>query len=311
MIMRVAVYLPLLFSGALALLSPFVARRLPPAVATRVLSAASGLSALASSWGLILLATSAAGWLPELPERAHISRVAWTSRDPAPLWAGVLAVLTLLVGLTRLATVHSRHRIESRAAAAVCGRSADTELVVLDDDRPRAFAVPGRDSGRIVVSAGMLRLLSAWERRVLFAHERAHLTWRHHRYRRLTAVSAAINPLLCRVRDDVGFTCERWADEEAGRSVGDRVLAARALARAAIATLAEPGPALAFARLNVEHRVAALQRPAPGRGPALMFSCVVVAVSAWAASGEATFAFARFLASVVPAVRDVARATGW
>ncbi|MEP6851048.1 MAG: M48 family metalloprotease [bacterium] len=54
-------------------------------------------------------------------------------------------------------------------------------LVVVQDDLPDALALPGM-SGRIVVSTGMLRALSAEEKRVLLAHEAAHLTHRHYVY---------------------------------------------------------------------------------------------------------------------------------
>jgi hypothetical protein len=48
-------------------------------------------------------------------------------------------------------------------------------------------------------------------------------------------VAAAANPLLRPLIDLVDTATERWADEEAALAVGDRELAARAVARAALA----------------------------------------------------------------------------
>ena len=53
-----------------------------------------------------------------------------------------------------------------------------------------AFAVPG-DPGCVVVSRGLLDRLEPRERKVVFAHERAHLRLGHHRYLHASEVAAA------------------------------------------------------------------------------------------------------------------------
>src|SRR5207253_10714450 len=123
-----------------------------------------------------------------------------------------------------------------RIAAAACRDlpSAAGGLVVLDDAMPDAYAVPGL-SGRVVVSTGMLRALRADERRVLLAHERAHLAHHHYAYVQLVSLAAAANPLLRPVVRAVRDAAERWADEVAAHEVGSRRLAAQALARAGLA----------------------------------------------------------------------------
>ncbi|WP_344343058.1 M48 family metalloprotease, partial [Kitasatospora putterlickiae] len=96
-----------------------------------------------------------------------------------------------------------------------------TELTVLPDERADAFTLPGRprrpgrpaEPGRIVVTAGMLRALDARERAALLAHERAHLTARHHLFLALAAHAAAAHPALRALRAPLGHHLERWADE--------------------------------------------------------------------------------------------------
>ncbi len=87
------------------------------------------------------------------------------------------------------------------------------------------------------------------ERRVLLAHEAAHLRHHHHVYLQLVELSAAANPLLRPLASSVRIGVERWADEDAAAAVGDRTLTARALARASLArhTAAQPAPTPAVA----------------------------------------------------------------
>jgi hypothetical protein len=71
-----------------------------------------------------------------------------------------------------------------------------------------------------------------------------------------------VTPLLVGVRASVELLLERCADEDAAVVVGDRDLVARAVARAALATVRE-GPALAMSGAATVRRVRALTVPAP------------------------------------------------
>ncbi|MEV6972559.1 M56 family metallopeptidase [Kitasatospora sp. NPDC093806] len=151
-----------------------------------------------------------------------------------------------------------------------------TALAVLPDERADAFALPGRlphpgrpaEPGRIVVTTGMLRVLDGPERAALLAHERAHLTARHHLFLSLAAHAAAVHPALRVLRAPLGFHLERWADESAAARVGDRAVTARAVGRAALAAGRSPWPdrprhAPAAHGGPVPRRVAALLHPRP------------------------------------------------
>ena len=145
-------------------------------------------------------------------------------------------------------------------------------------DDATAFTVPGRP-GYVVVSTGMLRRLDGEERRVLLAHERAHLEHHHHRYLCVAAVAAAAAPPLRPVFGRVRFATERWADETAALEVGDRRLVARTIARAALAQSASPG--LALAGHGVRARVdALLEEPSPPGVVQLATLAVVAATMA-------------------------------
>ncbi|WP_433447636.1 M56 family metallopeptidase [Streptomyces sp. CA-142005] len=119
---------------------------------------------------------------------------------------------------------------------------------------------------RIVVSRGMLRRLGDGEREALLAHERAHPRGRHHLFLGLWRPTAALNPLLRPLTDTGAFVLERWADEEAAAQVGDRVVVARAVGRAALASAGASRPAsLAVTGGEVPQRVRALLAPPPAR----------------------------------------------
>jgi Zn-dependent protease with chaperone function len=113
------------------------------------------------------------------------------------------------------------------------------QVVVTEDSAADAYTVPGWPC-RIVITQGMLRALSAGERGVLLAHERSHAQGSHYLFTSVARLAAAANPLLRPVAAQAGYTVERWADERAAAQAGDRTLAARAIARAALATSAAP-----------------------------------------------------------------------
>ncbi|MFE9797182.1 M56 family metallopeptidase [Streptomyces goshikiensis] len=144
-----------------------------------------------------------------------------------------------------------RRRTQLRYASRLSAE-ADGELVVLSDGHPDAYALPG-SPGRIVVTTGMFRTLSAPEREVLITHERARLRERHHLFTYVVHLAGLRHPALRALREPLAYALEGGADESAARAVGSRRLTAHAIGRAALAIRASstagrtrPGLALAL-----------------------------------------------------------------
>ncbi|MEU7303153.1 M48 family metalloprotease [Streptomyces sp. NPDC007206] len=258
------VYTPLVLSLLLSAAGPLIARRVAPALAARVLTSAAVLTAAATTWSLVLLAATLLGAAPPVIREAREDGHPVT--DPVPGAIGVAACLALLtVGVQVYRALRAERRTRRVLRRLCVGHPADTELIVAASEVPQAFAIPGRP-GRILVTSAMLSALEPAERRVLLAHERAHLAHRHGPLVTAATFAAVANPLLGPVRSAVAFLVERWADEQAASAVGDRRTAARALARAAL-TAGRNGTACAlhFTDRAVTRRIAALQTTPPPR----------------------------------------------
>ena len=296
--MTLAMWAPILVAVVLAASGGRLGRRLHPAVAVPLLTFAALATALATGFVLAVAAFDAAAVLAPVAKLGHWSAAAVRPGGTASVGLGAAAGLA--VGMLLAASVHRATRIgvDLGHAVATCRRLGPGAggLVVLQDDQPDAFALPGV-RGRIVVSTGMLRVLPPDERRVLLAHERAHLAYRHDVYVQLAGLAAAANPLLRPVAREVDRGVERWADEVAAAEVGDRRLAARALARAGLARAGSPvdarGLALHAAAQpgGVGARALALLQPPPRRRrwpAAALIAVTLVAVSGAAWTGSTT-----------------------
>jgi Zn-dependent protease with chaperone function len=303
---HVAVYLPLILPVLAALAARPLADRLPPAAATWLLAASALALALASSAVLGMLALSALVRVPVIAALWHLSRPVIASGDAVSLPVAIVAG-----GLLAIAAVAACRAVWRRGRAiAAAHRHASNlpgagQVVVTEDTAADAYTLPGWPC-RIVITQGMLRALSAGERSVLLAHERSHAQGSHYLFTSVARLAAAANPLLRPVAAQVGYTVERWADEQAATQAGDRSLAACAIARAALATSAAPPDRdAAMAALGlitqeeegrgglpradlrragpVPRRVAALLAPPP-RLPLLLLAAAIVLVAVSGAS---------------------------
>ncbi|GIF04833.1 M48 family metalloprotease [Actinoplanes siamensis] len=262
--MTVAIYLPLLLALPLALLAPRIAARGAPGPAARTLTLTAVVAAVSSTWSLTMLALTMLDDVPPLSTLDDSPTLELPEPVPGPV--ALLAGIILAWGAVRLLADVRRRLVTNRRLRAV-GEAHDG-MVVADWAKPLAVAVPGAAGrpGHLLITTGILRLLDADERRVLFAHEQAHLDYRHHRLVALAAAAAALDPLLIPVRNAVAYLVERWADEEAATEVGDRRLTAKAVARAALAGSGpEPAGALGIDGGAVVRRVRALGQATPAR----------------------------------------------
>ncbi|MER6910569.1 M56 family metallopeptidase [Streptomyces sp. NPDC000594] len=260
-----------------------------PRAATWLLTVAAGVLAVCSTLCLALLMVVGTAQLPGNPLPDGWSDPEVRAAVPYDEVAGPAAIpLLLAVVVAGCRGWWHHHRVRRRAWRALAGLPV-SPVAVLPDGVPYAYALPGGARGRVVVSTGMLNALTGPERRALFAHERAHLARRHHRFLLVALLAARANPFLLPLRTAVAYTVERWADEEAAGRIGSRAVMARAVGRAALVSRGTPSPTLAglAAPGPVPRRVAALLGPAPAaRGwPSVR---TAVGLAAWTAAAGAT-----------------------
>ena len=315
--MHLLVYLPLAVPLLAAVAASPLAERLPPLSATWLLTGSAVALAAASSAVLRILALTALVRIPLVDVLGKMSGQVLSHGDPASVPVAITAGALLAAAATAAA-----HALWRRAAALLAaerqarGLPGAGQVVVTDDEAADAYTLPGLPC-RIVITAGMLRALSGPERQVLLAHERAHAAGLHYLFAAAARLAAAANPLLRPVAAAVGYTMERWADEHAAAVTGDRQLAARAIARAALATTAAPPQPVGDAGLGilgtvrrlaaparrpgpVPRRVAALLRPPPRPRLLLLFAAVAIV----AVSGASALEAARDLHALLDLARD-------
>jgi Zn-dependent protease with chaperone function len=260
----VFVFLPLVLPLSAWPVARLAETRLHPRTATRLLTAVAVVMAGCSTLCLTLLMVVGTAQLPGNPLPDGWSDPEVRAALPHDEVAGRAAVPALAVVAVACARTLWRHRRVTRGARRALAGVPGPTVAVLPDSTPYAYALPGR-RGRIVVTTALLAGLAPAERRALFAHERAHLTARHHRHLLAAQLAARANPFLRPLRTAVAYTAERWADEEAARAVGDRRTVARAIGKAALLSPGSPVPTLAALAATgpVPRRVAALLAPAP------------------------------------------------
>ncbi|MFI5801736.1 M56 family metallopeptidase [Streptomyces sp. NPDC051561] len=297
--MGVFVFLPLILPLTALPIARLAEQHLHPRTAARLLTAVAAILAVCSTVCLCLLVVVGTAQLPGNPLPDSWSDPEVRAAVPYDEIAGKVSIgaLGAVVG-SWVFTAYRHRRYRNRAHRTLEGLRTASQVAVLSDAGPYAYALPGTRTrpDRILVSTGMLAALSDTERHALLAHERAHLTGRHHHLLLTVRLAACANPLLRPLHRAVAYCTERWADEEAAHATGDRRTTARAVAKAALVTsrTAEgraPFPGLAaFAAAAttaeagpVPRRVAALLGPLPpahGWPPALTGAGLATLVAA-------------------------------
>lgn len=240
-----------------------VALRLRPAVAVNLLTCLGLSIALGVGLMLGLVAYIGVGDFVPVVQPTDWSHAEIRRLVPVPPAVGVLAALLVAALLVRAGAHVWRTGKSFRAASEITGGARDhAGMVILADESVIAYSQPRRGGdGVVVVSQGLLRALTAAERRALVAHEQAHLTHRHHRYVWAARLAAAANPLAAPVARAVEVAVEKWADDEAVREVGDATIVARAIGAAALAGSRQPRSVLGAGSAAVIERVRVLLDP--------------------------------------------------
>jgi hypothetical protein len=263
--MGVFVFLPLVLPLTAWPIARLAQRRLDPRTAARLLTAVAVVLGACSTVCLVLIMVVGTAQLPGNPLPDGWSDPEVRAAVPYDEVAGKVAIPALVVVAAACARTLWRHSRIRRQAEHALQALPFSQIAVLPDDTPYAYALPGRGQGRIVVSTAMLACLDSQEREALFAHERTHLTAHHHRFLLAAQLAARANPFLRPLKTAIAFSAERWADESAAHAIGDRRLMARTVGKAALVSRPAPAQSLAgFAAPGpVPRRVQALLNPAP------------------------------------------------
>lgn len=255
--MSASLAFPLLASLAIAGAATAVHRRLPPRLAARVATIGLVVVTLAALPTALVVAITFVAHVPVLGLGFQWCARAFGLHGSVPVWVGIPVVALLAIGAirtVRLLRDHRRLRLD-----------APRPVHVTHSRTPYAVTLPGR-AGQVVISTALNDMLDDDERRVVLAHEEAHGRYRHDRYLLVAELAAAALPPLRAMARRVNYSIERWADEAAAASCGDRRLVAITLGR--VALHANPATVSGFAGLGVAARMSALLAPpvTPPRG---------------------------------------------
>lgn len=155
------------------------------------------------------------------PQRAVLTGIA--------LLAGLVTVLRIAHCLGSEIIHTSRLRRALADALVILGSPRpDLGVTLVQGESPVIYCLPGR-SKQVVVTTGALRALSADQLQAALAHERSHLSGRHHLVIAAAAALARaipIVPLFTIAHDEVCRLIEMLADDEAGLTQNRTSLAA-------------------------------------------------------------------------------------
>lgn len=254
--------IPVLLPFCAPLLARPATRHLAPAAALWSLTLTALVLASCSVAALGALLLSGSLRLPPVAGLAELIHPLHAAPSVIALPLAALSSGALTVSVWALIRSAARQISAFRGAAMpAAAQHTAGDLCIIDTPRPDAYALPGRPS-RIVVTTGMLRSLSAPEREALLAHERAHLSGRHHYFLATAELAAHCHPGLRPLRTAIQLAAERAADETAADKTGNRHLTAQAIGHAALATRASltnrPTVTPAATSGPVPQRVAAL-----------------------------------------------------
>ncbi|MEU9943421.1 M48 family metalloprotease [Streptomyces lavendulae] len=122
--------------------------------------------------------------------------------------------MALLVQLALLVRRPLRHRSSLKGAWRSAAEGIpDGDVLVVRGDEVDAFALPGYRGrpGRVVMTSGMVRALKPGEYEVLLAHERTHLSGRHHPLSAPVDLASMVHPAVRGPGKALEFHLERWA----------------------------------------------------------------------------------------------------
>ena len=179
--------------------------------------------------------------------------------------AGAVVARTALTATTYL-RVTGRQALHHAQTARLVGRPEPAlGATLVDHPQPAAYCVAGRHP-TVVLTTGAVQALDADQLAAVLAHERAHLTGRHHRLIAMARIGRQVLPFVPLMRDadaQVARLAEMHADDAATRTCEPAPLAT---ALVILAAGASPAPALAAAATDAVQRIQRMLGPAEPLG---------------------------------------------
>jgi Zn-dependent protease with chaperone function len=178
--------------------------------------------------------------------------------------AGSILALTVIGRLawfcgSALKTARRRRAVHEDALALIARPGPAPDVAIIDNARPAAYCVPGRR--RIVLTTGAMTHLDSLQLDAVLAHERAHLSGRHHL---MVTLATALRQTLPAVRffavaaRQVSYLVEVAADDAAARRTPRLTVAAALLA---VASADAPAWALGVGGSATAQRIDRLINP--------------------------------------------------
>ncbi len=178
--------------------------------------------------------------------------------------AGAVAARTALTALTHVRAASLQALRHAQTARLVGHAEPTLGAVLVEHDLPAAYCVAGRQP-TVILTTGAVQALEPGQLDAVLAHERAHLTGRHHRLLAMARIGREVLPFLPLMRDaeeHVARLVELHADDAATRARDPRLLAT---ALVVLAT-ASPAPALAAGATDSVQRIHRLLGPSEPLG---------------------------------------------
>jgi Zn-dependent protease with chaperone function len=179
--------------------------------------------------------------------------------------AGAVVARTALTAMTHLRAA-GRQALQHAQTARLVGRPEPAlGATLVDHPQPAAYCVAGRHP-TVVLTTGAVQALDADQLAAVLAHERAHLTGRHHRLIAMARIGRQVLPFVPLMRDadaQVARLAEMHADDAATRTCEPAPLAT---ALVILAAGASPVPALAAAATDAVQRIQRMLGPAEPLG---------------------------------------------
>ena len=298
----------LLLAALFGVAAPGVATRVAPRAGAWLLTIGGAVAGACAVCVLALLALPVAGRSQEMAETGHWSARVFAQHDRLSIGLAWVALASLVFVLARGLLVFTRIAVALRRSFRLSRELGQLAggLVVIPEAEPDAYAMPGRP-GRVIATQGLLRALSPQSRQLVLAHEQAHLDAGHHWHLAATALAAAVNPALSRIKAAQELCVERWADETAADLVGRSAAAAALPDVVALIGNSTPRPAGAVAVTGSAPAIrAAALAAAPLRvRPSLLLGAALCAGGALIA----TAVFVGDMSRVIDVAREAVRST--